>query len=423
MADNNPLTELGTTGLKRWGGYIGEEWLTDLRGTKGIKVYQQMADDDPVVGAMIFAIKMLCRQVIWRVDTAGKEKPDREAADFLTSCMDDMSAGWHDTISEILSFLIFGWSYHEVVYKRRQGDNRDPSKRSKYEDGKYGWRKMPIRAQSTLLEWDFDVEGGVQGMRQLPPPDYQTRYIPIDRALLFRTEATKGSPEGRSILRNAYRPWKYKKNIEIIEGIGVERDLAGLPVAWVPPNIITGSTTEEKATLSAFKSLVTNIRRDEQEGIVMPLAYDEQGNKSYDLSLLSTGGRRQFETGEIIQRYNTQIAQSVLADFIMLGTQKVGSFALSTSKTHIFSLAITAFLDEVEEVFNTHAVPRLFKLNGMNLKNLPQLKHGGIEDIDLVELGDFIGKLAGAGAALFPNENLEKYLLALANLPVEGGAG
>lgn len=415
--EDNPLTELGTTGLKRWGGYVGEEWLTDLQGIKGIKVYQQMSDDDPIVGAFLFAIKMLCRKVTWRVDRVSSGLVDQEAADFLNSCLGDMSASLHDTITEILSFLVFGWSYHEIVYKRRQGDNRDPSKRSKYDDGRYGWRKLPTRSQSSLLEWDFDDEGGVQGMWQLPPPDYQRRYIPIERALLFRTESAKGSPEGRSILRNAYRPWKYKKNIEIIEGIGIERDLAGLPVAWVPPNII--SDKEEVQTLNAFKALVTNIRRDEQEGIVMPLVYDENGNKLYDLTLLSTGGRRQFETGDIIQRYDSRIAQSVLADFILLGSQRVGSFALAASKTGIFTLALAAFLDEIEEVFNTHAIPRLFKLNGMSLKALPQLKHGDIEDVDLAELGDFISKLSGAGAALFPNENLEQHLLTLANLPAE----
>ncbi|MGB9886743.1 MAG: phage portal protein family protein [Moorellales bacterium] len=420
MAEPNVFLELGSTGLSRWGGYIAEEWLPDLQGPKAVKIYKEMRDNDPIIGAILFAIKMLCRQAIWRVEAAGSSNADKEAAAFLESCLYDMSISWQDTLTEILSMLVFGWSWHEIVYKRRLGDSRDPAKRSKYNDGRIGWRKLPIRAQETLHSWVFDDEGGVKAMKQLGPPDFQVIEIPIEKSLLFRTEATKGSPEGRSILRNAYKPYWFKKNIEIIEGIGVERDLAGLPIVWVPPNIANPQTQDERFAQQKFKELVTKVRRDQQEGVVMPLAYDDKGNKLYDFTLLSTGSRRQFDTSVIIQRYNTQIAQTVLADFIMLGTQKVGSFALASSKTHLFAVAIGAFLDEIEDVFNTHAVPRLFKLNDFKVEKLPQLRHGDIEDVDLEELGNFISKLAGAGMPLFPNKELEKWLLEAANLPSGG---
>jgi len=411
------MSELGTTGLSRWGGYIAEEWYADLKGTKATRVYREMADNDPIIGAIIFAIKMLCRQVDWRVDAAGETNEDREAARFLNECLYDTSHSWQDFISEVLSMLVYGYSVFEIVYKRRMGDNKDPKRRSKYNDGKIGWRKFSIRSQDTIQEWIFDEEGGVQGIRQVAPPDYKLREIPIEKLLLFRTESAKNSPQGRSLLRNCYKPWFFKKNIETIEGIGVERDLAGLPVVWVPPNIAAPQSDEERTAQQKFKDLVTKIRRDQQEGIVMPLAYDEKGNKLYDIQLLSTGGRRQFDTGAIIQRYNTQIAQTVLADFIMLGTQKVGSFALASSKTHLFAVAIGAFLDEIEDVLNTHAVPRLFKLNDFKVENYPELRHGDVESIELSELGDFVSKLAGAGMPLFPNKELEKYLLEVANLP------
>jgi len=420
LAKTNIFLELGSTGLSRWGGYIQEEWLPELQGIKAIRVYKEMRDNDPIIGAILFAIKMLCRQVTWRVEATGASNADREAATFLESCLYDMSMSWQDTISEILSMLVFGWSWHEIVYKRREGDNRDPSRRSKYTDHRIGWRKLPIRAQETLVEWVFDDEGGIQAIRQSAPPDYKLREIPIEKSLLFRTEATKGSPEGRSILRNAYKPWWFKKNIEAIEGIGIERDLAGLPVVWVPPNVANPQTDEERTAQQKFKDLVTKIRRDQQEGVVMPLLYDERGNKLYDIQLLSTGGRRQFDTNTIIQRYNTQIAQTVLADFIMLGTQKVGSYALASSKTNLFAVAIGAFLDEIEDVFNTHAVPRLFKLNNFKVGDYPRLRHGDIEDVDLKELGDFVQKLSMSGMPLFPNKELEKHLLEVANLPSGG---
>ena len=60
---------------------------------------------------------------------------------------------------------------------------------------------------------------------------------------------------------------------------------------------------------------------------------------------MSTGGRRQFDTNAIIERYDTRMAMTVLADFIFLGHQSVGSFALSSDKTELFSMAIGAYLD------------------------------------------------------------------------------
>jgi hypothetical protein len=108
---------------------------------------------------------------------------------------------------------------------------KDGKTRSKYTDGKIGWRKMPIRSQETLQRWVFDESGGNMGMVQLAPPKYETTFLPIEKCLLFRSTTIKNNPEGRSFLRNAYRPWFYKKRLEEIEGIGIERDLAGLPVA------------------------------------------------------------------------------------------------------------------------------------------------------------------------------------------------
>jgi hypothetical protein len=412
------FTELGTTGLKRYDGVIAEEYLPELQGQQAVKVYTQMSQGDPVVGAILFAVDMLMRQVSWSVEPYTNSAQDKKRAAFLESCLDDMSHTWEDTLSEILSFLPYGWSFHEIVYKRRLGESSDATKHSRYSDGLIGWRKLAIRAQDTLYKWQFDEGGGVQAMVQFSPVDAGLRVIPIEKGLLFRTKARKGSPEGTSILRHAYRPWYFKKHIEEIEGIGIERDLAGLPVAWVPPQILsTRALPEERAVLEEIKKIIVNVRRDEQEGVVFPLVYDEHGNKQYDFTLLSTGGRRQFDTDQIITRYDQRIAVTILADFILLGSERVGSFALSLSKTDLFTTAIGTWLDSIAAVFNRHGIPRLFKLNGWPTNRLPVLTHGDVKIPSLQQIGEYIQTLSGAGMQLFPDEGLENYLRSAANLP------
>jgi hypothetical protein len=410
--------ELGQTGLRRFSGFIFEEFLLELTGWRGIQVYKEMSWNDPVVSAMLFAITSLCRRVTWRVEDSSEHPNDEEAGEFLRTCMDDMSETWVDTITQVLSMLTYGYSLHEVVYKKRAGDSLDPSQRSKYSDGRIGWRKIPPRSQDTIYRWLFDDHGGIQGAQQMAPPHYYQTNLPIEKCLLFRASIEKNDPEGKSMLRGAYRPWYMKKNIENIEAIGIERDLAGLPCAFVPPEILSSAASaDQKRLLAAITDIVINIRRDAQEGIVFPMVFDANGKQMFDLRLLSTGGQRQFDTDKIIQRYDQRIAMTMLADFVLLGHEKVGSFALASSKTNIFATAMGSVLDMVAGVFNRYAIPRLFDLNDFAISDYPKIVHGDLEAVDLKELGEYVQRLAASGYPLFPNVDLEKYLMKVANLP------
>ena len=412
---SNPTSEIGLTGLKRGVGRSGvyEEFLRELTGERGVRVLKEMRDNDPTVGAILFAIDKLIRQVKWTVEQGEATEED---ALFLEDCMHDMSHTWADFVSEVLSMLPFGWAYFEVVYKKRAGPQANP--KSKHDDGRVGWRKFSIRAQETLADWEWDEAGGIQGMWQQAEPANDRVFLPIEKCLHFRTGSEKGNPQGRSFLRNAYRPWYFKKRIEEIEAVGVERDLAGFPVMHVDPRILDPNAPPEyKALAAAYADIVVNIRRDQQEGLLIPSVYDDQGHELYRLELLSSGGARQFDTNGIIQRWDQRIAMTVLADFILLGHETVGSFALSSDKTDLFAVALGAVLESVCAVLNNYAVPRLWALNGMNLDVIPQIKYSDVEGQPLDEVSNYISALAGAGMELFPSPELEDHLLDLAGLP------
>ena len=349
---------------------------------------------------------------------ASSSLEDVRAAKFVESCMGDMSSSWEDLVSEILSMLTYGWSYHEIVYKKREGAKTGDGTRSKYDDGLIGWRKMPIRAQETRMEWKFDDNGGIRGMVQSASPLYQSILIPIEKSLLFRTTSSKNNPEGRSILRNAYRPWYFKKRIEEIEAIGVERDLAGFPIMYVDPDIMRDDAAGWKQTIfQDYKDAIVNIRRDQQEGMILPSIYNDAGQQLYRLELLSAGGSRSFDTNTIITRYDQRIATTVLADFILLGQSANGSYALSSDKTNLFSISLRCWMETIRSTMNDHAIYRLFEINGFKTEKLPTIEYGDVETPDLGTLGNYIQVLAGAGVPLFPDDNLENYLRGLASLP------
>lgn len=413
------LGEVGSTGLRRWGGYVDEEFLPQLKGAKAVRVFKEMSLNDPVVGAVLFSVEQLLRQVSWSVESASNSWDDLLAAMFVEECKDDMSHTWDEFISEVLSMLVHGWSWHEVVYKRRLGDSRNPRFRSKFNDGRIGWRKMPIRAQETFDRWYFDADGGIQAMGQNAPPDYKQVALPIGKSLLFRTSTRKGNPEGKSILRNAYRPWYFKKKIEEIEAIGIERDLAGLPVAYIPAELLhPNATDDEKAIANAFKTMVRNVRRDQQEGIVLPMDFDQDtGEPLYKFELLNSGGGRSLNVDGTIQRYEQRIAMTILADFILLGHEQVGSYALATSKTGIFRTALNAWAESIADIINRYAIPKLFELNGWKVTQHPKIVPGEVDPPDLNELGGFISSMTASGMNLFPDYELENFIRRSAKLP------
>lgn len=406
-------------GVKGYGSIMMEEFLPELRGVQGVQVYTEMADNDATVGGILFAIEMLMQNVDFKIEPGGDTAKDKECAEFVESCMYDMERTWPDTLSEILSFLTYGWAYHEIVYKRRVGKTSSPITNSKYADGLIGWRKLPPRAQDTLEGWEYkEGTDDLIGMTQWAPPDYERVTIPLEKALHFRTRSRKDNPEGRSILRTAYRAYYFKKRLEEIEGYGMERDLAGFPLLYAPSDLdIWDDDPDVQAKLAWAESMVSSIRRDALEGLVLPGGYEE--GTGWKLELLASSGKRQFDTNAIIERYDKRIATTVLADFIMLGQQQVGSFALADSKTKIFALAIGTYLNIICEVFNNQGIPRLIDLNGDHFKgitNYPKMTHGDIDEQDIVQFATYIKEMVGIGV-LEPDEELEKEVRRVGNLP------
>lgn len=423
--ENPPqMSEVGVSGLWQFSGYTNEERLLQLQGIRGQKIFRQMSENDPTIGAFLYAIEFLLRNVAVRVEPASDSPEDIEYAEFVTSCMGDMSHTFESTISEILSMCVFGWSGLEIVYKRRLGpEGDDPTTRSNYDDGYIGWRKLPIRSQESLQRWQFDNDGGVQGWWQQPPQGGPLLFIPINKALLFRTTSKKNNPEGFSLLRRAYTAWYRKSNMERIEAIGVERELSGLPVLYVPKEMLAADAdANTKAVLETYKRIVRNIRNDEQQGLVLPTELDEQGKKLLELTLLSSSSRRSIDTSAIITRYAKEILTCVLADVLTLGQGAVGSFALASSKTNLFSFALGSILDELVAPFNRYAIPRLFRVNAFPTKVFPKLVHGDLEKMDMSVVATAVLQFVQAGGITPGGKEDEEFFRELVGMPKKVGS-
>lgn len=409
-------TEFGVTGLTRFGGNVQEDYLREWGTLDRLVPTVRKMLDHPTVAAVMFALEMTVRGADWIVTPASEDDADKQAAEFLESCLDDMSHTWDDFIAQAITMVSYGFAPFEIVYKRRLGPDKDPA--SIADDGLIGWRKFAYRAPDTLAvgdEWVFDEAGGIQGLNQATQPTWQKIFIPIEKTLLFRTTAAKNNPQGRSILRGAFIPWYGAKTFAELEGIAAERMGAGIPIMYLGKgSSLVGATSDYELA----KDLVRNVRIDEQFGIVVPRQKMGPDGEGMLFELLSPPSRGIVDFHQVIERYKQEISQTLLAQFLFFGLTAQGTQALAVRSTDFFTQAVGGWLKMMAQTINMHAVARLFKMNPKfaALEVLPTIDAGSVDVVDVAALMGAITQATSAGA-LTAGPDIERAVRQALNLP------
>lgn len=417
---------LGVAGDNTHNGNIrADEFLPELRGKRAIRKYREMRDNDSTIGAVMYATEQVLRDVDIKVMPANDTPAAKREADFVDSIFKDMDHTLDDHISEALSSLTYGFSWFEVVYKRRNGTNdRSEKGNSRYSDGRIGVRKIASRAPWTISKFDVDQKtGDVLGIHQEGSGFNNTNYIPSRKSLYYRTTAINNDPSGRSILRNAYTSYEYLNNLQSIEAIAVERELAGIPVARIPSEYLSpDATSAQSGFLTNLQQILRDVKFNEQGYIVLPSDTYPDSNGSptttrlVDVELMASNGKRNIDIDPIVKRYQHDIARSVLSEFLMLGGGNTGSYALSKSKTDLFLRALESYIQAIVDVLNKQLVERLWELNGLNYDLMPTIVAGDVAPHDLREIAAFLRNLNGANIDVSSHPEVIQDLMDIAEL-------
>lgn len=421
------LGEVGYTGLKICNGMIMEEMREDLRFPQSRITYRNMAADQ-TIGAALNLLETLISRVEWYVDVPEDASEDlKKKAAFLQSCMHDMDHSWYSFIREVCSYLTYGFSVHEKVYRRRVRKTG-----SKYKDGLIGFKKLAIRSQDTIKEFKYSGDGRtllgvVQDLKFMPDAG---RYmslvqekgseitIPIEKVLLFRTDAQRGNPEGRSPLSRVYLAYRYITEIREQEAIGITRDLAGMPVLSIPPRYMSeDASPSEKAVYEYYKKVIRNIQNNEQTGLILPQLFDPESRQPlFDFKLMGTTGGKSYNTNDIVQRYSNEILQGLLTDILKLGSDGVGSYSLADQKSSLVMLGVESRLREIQDVLNSNLVRQLFELNGWDVEVLPTFEFKPVEQVDMAEFAKGLQQLK-ATSLVVPSARNINYIAKVMGLP------
>ena len=386
-------TIIGTTGLKHMGGRIREEYLNALKSwSSEVKLYLEMRDD-PIIGAQLDAIKLPLQAATFDVQPSPGGSPnDAAAAEWLWDCMNNMDGQtWNSHVEDALESLDFGFALGELVLDKRA-------------DGRLWLRNIDPRGQESLDRWEYDEaeRDKLDAFVQLDPNSGGTFTIPISKCLHFKFRGRKGNPQGKSLLRALYWPYKFARNLEDLEGIGIERDVGGMPVAKLKEG---GYEDNDIVTL---KAALKGLRKDEEVYLIEPEGVDI---RAY------AGGSKIYDTNVVIDRWHKIMLMRFFSQFLILGMGNVGTQALVKGSHDFFALALEAVQRYLLETWNQQLVPYLFKFNQWpNISGYPTIVWEKPGRVDLVALVNFMNTAIGA-KLLTPTDLDEDHIRSLADLP------
>lgn len=342
-----PLTEKGhvttspVTGW--WASAVDEhEQVPELRWPLSVDVFDKMRRSDSQVASVLRAVTLPVRRTPWRVDPTGArpEVAALIAEDLglpLVGANPDESTprrardrfSWPEHLRMALLMLPFGHMFFEQTVRID-------------DDGRVRLRKLGPRMPRTLTAVNVADDGGLISIEQAAGAGKVT--IPVDRLVAYVHEREGGNWLGVSLLRPAYKHWVIKDRLLRVQAQTIDRNGMGIP-------LYKGAPGEE--SLAAGLALAEAWRAGANSGAAVP--------DGADLSLVGVTGELP-DAMPAIRYHDEQIARTVLAHFLNLGTQ-TGSWALGSTFADFFALSLQALGDQIADVTTQHVVEDLVDWN------------------------------------------------------------
>ncbi len=398
----HPPAEQGWQGTEKSLGKVQEDYLTDLRGKEAVTVYEKMVRSDPQCAAVEMALTLPITAAKWSFEPADQSGLAKRICEFCEEVYFrapplGMTTTWQDHLREALLCLRYGYSVHEKVWWQH--------------DGKWRYRKFASRSPRTIQAhpkgpWVWDKTGGVKAVRQWQYTDLEgqrEQETPIEDLLIFTHKEEFGNPEGWSVFRPAYKPWLIKDRLIRIMTVGFEKQAIPFLLGIQPP---TGTTDEDRVRMENF---IRSLRAHEEQGGALP----------YGSEVVEVGGK--FNGEQMVRGLDwcdSQIARVVLAQFLQLGQQDVGTYSLSEDQTTFFLQALMSIVRYVISVHRYYALPELVRVNfGESAVVLaPTLICERLGSRNQKAFAETLALLLNA-KAVTPDEDLEGRLRELLELP------
>ncbi len=413
--------EKGVSGTENYGGTIRrEDYNPDFDDwQKAVPIYDKMRRTDSMIRSMLQVIKLPLRGATWQCNPASDDPVDKQIAEFCTNALfddDSMDDPWDYTLRHILLMLDFGVSVLEKVWKVD-------------DEGYYKFKRLAPRLPKTLREWHVNREGKLIALVQYAPVStfsgredqitkvryggsisYQYLTIPAEYVAVFNMEREGDNYQGTSLLRNVYRNWWFKDQAYHIMGVGLDRWGVGIPIVQLEEG--HKLTAGDKDTLV---SILQRIRANEQAYMVMP--------EHSEFTIQPSGGGQGTQSHfgiQWIDHQDSQIARNVLASFLTMGRDPVGTLGFGSRLTDMFISSLDGIAAGVGGDIKRQLVKPLCDLNfDMSRRKYPEPV---CLDLEQTELSAYIEALTQlTGTMITPQDDDEDRLRKMLRMaPLKG---
>lgn len=377
----------GTSGSLIYSGQIREEYLANLMGMEGAKVWDKMRRSESQIAMLLAAICNPIKSADWDVDPFDDSEESVKQAEFIKFCLME-GIDFEAFLHEALTFIAFGFSIFEVVHNVVFNNKKF---------GTYnGLASLGFRGQKTIYSWNVEPKTGkLISVDQWAEGDLKSR-VPMDAQFLvvFSNLKEGDNYEGISALRPMYGPW-FRKNLYLkMTAIGVEKYAVGTPIGTAPAG------KEQSKEMEQFKTLLQNFTSHQSAYLIKPAGWEVEIQKNdFDSSKIA----------ELLRFENVEMINACVANFLALGTGGTGSFALGTDLSDFFLSGIQSYANIITGTLNRGTIPNLIKLNFGDQEGYPKLKCTGINDKAGKELAEVVQLLTASGA-ITTDMPLEQFL-------------
>lgn len=330
--------EMGTSAATAEGASIlfnGEVISTDK-----IKISDliKMRQEDGTASALYNIMTLPITANPWDIMADDMDKDGKQAElikDALTrpSYMGGMSTPFSLVLADMLRAVLEGYRAFEKVFTIN-------------DKGQIVYRKLAPRDNSTITILTDD-RGGFNGIKQEAyiGNTFKTIVIPREKVFLFTFGKEKNWLKGESAFRAAYYHYDKKHRLYYLAHQAVQQFAIPPKVGIAPPKATQDEIDE---AVEALDELAVN------SSVALPNGWN----------VTSPGQTGRIDPISLIDHHNAEMARSVLAHFIMLGSGgSTGSWALSQDQSDMFILALRGLMENIEEHINAYVIPDLIDYN------------------------------------------------------------
>lgn len=302
--------------------------------------YIKMRDNDGTAQALYSILTMPLLSMPWSIEPANDSAPAKQQAEDVEQALKlpphegGMSTPMDLVLEDMLRAFIEGYRLFEKVYAIN-------------EQGRFVFRKIASRDPETITLLQDD-RGGFAGAKQNAyiGEEYKTVTIPKEKCFLYTFGKAFNWLEGRSAFKAGY--YHYDKKHRLYYAAHQAVDFGGLP-----PRIVKDKPNNTQEKLDETVDAVDELGFRSTVGL--PHGYD---------LLPYEAGKGRVDPVPLIDHHNAEMARSILAHFIMLGTgSETGSWALSKDQSDMFVMALSSVARGVESHITSYLLPDLVEFN------------------------------------------------------------